>query len=245
VAALQNEIKQSSLNEKRVIEEEPQAVQKQTRTIQSEVPKPGSNARKYPPTYPANNDIVMPKSLEDRLDKLQRELANNATVIMSRLNGVDTVEEERESGETCERFDRGMNKLINVRSINPPKKLNAKAHTSRGVSSHWHQPSSHETIDVEDWGVESIDTYVSTRSINGSIIEDDQARDDVEAFDANFSYQGNMEALGMLTEEQRIALERLDLSGDREELTKMLGTVPGLTRKQVDLLVDVATSLSA
>lgn len=247
VTALQNEIKQSSLYEKRVIDDESQAVRKEIRTVQSEMPKPGVNTRKNPSSSPANNDILMPKSLEDRLDKLQRELANNTTVIMSRLNGVDTVEEERDIDDSSERFDRSMNEPINVRiSVNPPKKLNAKAQTSRGggVSSHWRQSSSRETIDVEDWGVESIDTYVSTRSITGSIIEDDQARDDVEAFDANFSYQGN-EALGMLTEEQRIALERLDLSGGREELTKMLGTVPGLTREQVNLLVDVASSLSA
>ena len=246
MVALQNEVKQSSVDEKRILVEDSQAVRNQLLAIQSEVQKQGINAKTVAPNSSAT--ITLPKSLEDRLDKLQRELANNATVFMSRLNGMEAKEEKRHTNVDAEgRFDRSMNEPISVRSsINRnsvQKKSDPKAHASRGVTKQRYQ--SHETIDVEDWGVESIDTYVSTRSITSSIIEDDQARDDVEVFDNHFSNQGDMEALGVLTEEQRIALERLDLSGGRVELTKMLGKVPGLTKKQVNLLVDVASSLSA
>jgi hypothetical protein len=240
MAALQSEVK--CLDEKRVIEENSHAVRKQLLAIQSEV---RSDARQKSPPSPAN--VVLPKSLEDRLDKLQRELANNATVFLSRLNGMDVDDEKRQRDESDERFEMSMNEPMNVRSSvmqnSSLKKLNAGAHTSRGVLAQRKQ--SHETIEVEDWGVESIDTYVSTRSATCSSIEDDQARDDVEGFDNNFSIQGDIEALGVLTEEQRIALERLDLSGGRDELTRMLSKVPGLTKKQVTLLVDVASSLSA
>jgi hypothetical protein len=40
-------------------------------------------------------------------------------------------------------------------------------------------------------------------------------------------------------------LESLDLSGDRDQIAEMLGRVPGLTKNQVNLLVDVASSLAA
>ena len=240
MAALQSEVK--CLDEKRVIEEDSHAVRKQLLAIQSEV---RSDARQKSP--PSHANVVLPKSLEDRLDKLQRELANNATAFLSRLNGMDVDDEKRQRDESDERFEMSMNEPMNVRSSvmqnSSLKKLNARAHTSRGVLAQRKQ--SRETIEVEDWGVESIDTYVSTRSATCSSIEDDQARDDVEGFDNNFSIQGDIEALGVLTEEQRIALERLDLSGGRDELTRMLSKVPGLTKKQVTLLVDVASSLSA
>lgn len=243
MAAMQSEIKH--LDEKHIIEEDSHAVRKQLLAIQSEVQKQGSNARQK--ASPSPDNIVLPKSLEDRLDKLQRELANNATVFLSRFNGMEVDDEKKQRDESEERFERSMNESINVRSSviqnSSSKKLNARAHTSQGVLTQRKQ--SRETIEVEDWGVESIDTYVSTRSVTSSSIEDDQARDNVEVFDNNFSNQGDIEALGVLTDAQRIALERLDLSGGRDELTKMLGKVPGLTKKQVTLLIDVASSLSA
>ncbi len=241
MAAMQSEIKH--LDEKQTIEEDSHAVRKQSLAIQSEAQKQGSNARQKASPSPANT--VLPKSLEDRLDKLQRELANNATVFLSQFNGMEVDDEKKQRDKSEERFERSMNEPITVRSSviqnSSSKKLNARAYTSRGVL----RNQSRETIKVEDWGVESIDTYVSTRSVTSSSIEDDQARDNVEVFDNNFSNQGDIEALGVLTEEQRIALERLDLSGGRDELAKMLGKVPGLTKKQITLLIDVASSLSA
>ena len=39
-------------------------------------------------------------------------------------------------------------------------------------------------------------------------------------------------------------LENLDLSGTKEEIASTLSRVPGLTKNQVNLLVDVAASLA-
>lgn len=273
LAALKHEMKQSSIDDQRVVvlEEDSQAARKHLHSNRSDVPKHGSNTRKEnseavrkylhshrsevqkhgsntrkkAPPSPSNKDL--PKSLDDRLDKLQWELANNTTVFMSRLNDAEKEGEKKQHDESSERFERRKNEPINTRAEviqnSSPEKLNVKAHSRKEVSTQRKQ--SCETISVEDWGVESIDTYISTRSISSSVVDKDQTRDDVEAFEHNFSYQGDIEALGMLTEEQRIALERLDLSGGSEELAKMLGRVPGLTKKQVALLVDVASTLSA
>jgi len=54
----------------------------------------------------------------------------------------------------------------------------------------------------------------------------------------------HQQALGELSEEQRLALEQLDLSGSKEDISAMLKRVPGLTNNQVNLLVDVASSLT-
>ncbi|KAL9189103.1 hypothetical protein ACHAXT_011593 [Thalassiosira profunda] len=90
------------------------------------------------------------------------------------------------------------------------------------------------------------DTYVSQ-----SMVPADESRDESEVFDGlsrGFSHESDVDAalaLGELTDEQRMALEELDLGGTREEIAAMLGRVPGLTRNQVNLLVDVASSLVA
>lgn len=52
-------------------------------------------------------------------------------------------------------------------------------------------------------------------------------------------------ALAELTPEQHEALESLDLSGSKVDIERTLAKVPGLTRQQVTLLVDVASSLAA
>ena len=46
-----------------------------------------------------------------------------------------------------------------------------------------------------------------------------------------------------LTTEQTSVLIGLDLSGNREQIMEMLSKIPGLTKTQVNLLVDVASSL--
>ena len=104
-----------------------------------------------------------------------------------------------------------------------------------------------------------IDTYVSTKSSSSNASTEFTAksvpprssleyetRDDYEAIDTSYSLQGNIDgALGTLTAEQTSVLESLDLSGDRDQIAEMLGRVPGLTKNQVNLLVDVASSLAA
>ena len=67
-----------------------------------------------------------------------------------------------------------------------------------------------------------------------------QTRDDTDCIDDADS----LVALTELTEEQREALENLDLSGTKEEIASTLSRVPGLTKNQVNLLVDVAASLA-
>jgi hypothetical protein len=104
-----------------------------------------------------------------------------------------------------------------------------------------------------------IDTYVSTKSsasnagsesaaksVPRRATREHETRDDYEAMDTSYSLQGNKDgALGTLTVEQAMMLESLDLSGDRDQIAEMLGRVPGLTKNQVNLLVDVASSLAA
>jgi hypothetical protein len=72
-----------------------------------------------------------------------------------------------------------------------------------------------------------------------------QTRDDHDTIVKDYSNDvDSLVALTELTEEQREALENLDLSGSKEEIAATLSKVPGLTRNQVKLLVDVATSLA-
>lgn len=118
-------------------------------------------------------------------------------------------------------------------------------------------------IDVKE---EPFDTYVSTKLSSKSNTDD--TRDDTECFshltDVDTAMVRSLkrklinclriqsklinvtrqQALGELSEEQRLALERLDLSGSKEEIATMLRKVPGLTSNQVNLLVDVASSLT-
>jgi len=88
---------------------------------------------------------------------------------------------------------------------------------------------------------EPFDTYVSTKSSIKSCA--DETRDDTDCF-SHLTDVDTAMALGELSEEQRLALEQLDLSGSKEDISAMLKRVPGLTNNQVNLLVDVASSLT-
>mmetsp|Transcript_24764 Transcript_24764/g.40329 ORF Transcript_24764/g.40329 Transcript_24764/m.40329 type:complete len:179 (+) Transcript_24764:1-537(+) len=94
-------------------------------------------------------------------------------------------------------------------------------------------------IDEDD---DPFDEYVSTKSSKNS--DGNQSRDDTECF-SHLSDIDTAMALGELSENQRVALEQLDLSGSPDQIATMLGRVPGLTKNQVTLLVDVASSLAA
>lgn len=103
------------------------------------------------------------------------------------------------------------------------------------------------------------DTYISTKSFQSSVnmkhsaksnmfisAKEDQIRDDSEAIDTSYHLQSHVYGtLGGLTKEQTLVLESLDLSGNKNEILEMLGKVPGLTKNQLHLLVDVAYSLVA
>ena len=72
-----------------------------------------------------------------------------------------------------------------------------------------------------------------------------QTRDEQDTIIRDYSNDADsLVALTELTDEQRLALENLDLSGTKEEIAATLSKVPGLTRNQVNLLVDVASSLT-
>lgn len=97
------------------------------------------------------------------------------------------------------------------------------------------------------------DTYISTNSFSSSVttksaacipVEEIQMRDDYETINTNFLLQSHINlTLRELTTEQTTVLESLDLSGNKEQILEMLCKIPGLTKTQVNLLVDVACSL--
>ena len=104
------------------------------------------------------------------------------------------------------------------------------------------------TYDEEEEEEEPFDTYISTKSIASSAGISSREESEVIGGTTVFSHESDVDAalaLGELTEEQRLALESLDLGGTREEIIKSLAKVPGLTMNQVNLLVDVASSLMA
>ena len=97
------------------------------------------------------------------------------------------------------------------------------------------------------------DTYISTNSFSSSVNtksaasipgKENQTRDDYETVNTNFLLQSHIDmTLRELTAEQTSVLIGLDLSGNREQIMEMLSKIPGLTKTQVNLLVDVASSL--
>ena len=97
------------------------------------------------------------------------------------------------------------------------------------------------------------DTYISTNSFSSSVNtksaasipgNENQTRDDYETINTNFLLQSHIDmTLRELTTEQTSVLIGLDLSGNREQIMEMLSKIPGLTKTQVNLLVDVASSL--
>mmetsp|Transcript_8884 Transcript_8884/g.21575 ORF Transcript_8884/g.21575 Transcript_8884/m.21575 type:complete len:850 (+) Transcript_8884:115-2664(+) len=111
-----------------------------------------------------------------------------------------------------------------------------------------HQRQGRQPDDAfEDEEEEPFDTYVSTKSTASLAGNQSREESDVDGV-TMFSHESDVDtamALGELTEEQRDALESLDLGGTREEIAVMLAKVPGLTMNQVNLLVDVASSLTA
>jgi hypothetical protein len=135
--------------------------------------------------------------------------------------------------------------------------IEPKKTPSRGVHARHNQEREAMAMAMEADAL--IDTYVSTKSsasnagaesttksVPRRATREHETRDDYEAMDTSYSLRGNEDgALGTLTVEQAMMLESLDLSGDRDQIAEMLGRVPGLTKNQVNLLVDVASSLAA
>jgi len=112
------------------------------------------------------------------------------------------------------------------------------------------------TVECNTQGHDALfDTYISTNSFSSSVNtksaaripgKENQTRDDYETINTNFLLQSHIDmTLSELTTEQTSVLIGLDLSGNREQILEMLSKIPGLTKTQVNLLVDVASSLVA
>jgi len=262
---IQSEVQRASLTEKRMHEEDSQDLRRQLLAIQSEVQKASNNSsRNDSASTPSAAAAVLSQSLEDRLDNLQRELTNNTRSFMSRVDVLETEEQQQRdfvlqrqtsSAKKIEdRLDSLHKEVANARSFggrNYNVEPAAVRHTHKSSTKSTKQPKKKvhkkraEIIEEEEDTL--FDEYVSTKSAtNRNSTADDQTRDDSEC--GAFSHDSDVDtamALGELTEEQRLALESLDLGGSKEDIAAMLSKVPGLTKNQVNLLVDVASSLVA
>ncbi|KAL7473748.1 hypothetical protein ACHAXS_014494 [Conticribra weissflogii] len=198
------ELISSSKEDKKMFDEDNKELRRQLMAIQSELQKTSQ----------------IPRSLEDRLDSLQKEVMSTRSFVSkaetrSVANDIETMDKTQAKRE-CD-----------LAPPNPVRREN-------------HQGS-------------SFDYYVSTassqRNLGNDLYQDSvDVRDDGDGglpFDgSNLSDVDTAIALGDLTDEQREALESLDLTGGKEEIAATLSRIPGLTKKQVSLLVDVASSLA-
>ncbi|KAL7487493.1 hypothetical protein ACHAW6_013079 [Cyclotella cf. meneghiniana] len=175
------ELISSSKEDKKIFDQDSKELRAQLQLIQSEVSK--------------NSQV--PRSLEDKLENLQREIATSRMA-----NAQNKADLRRQEAESI------------VQTNVQVKNLNAAI-----------VPASKEYDDCE--------IYVC------------QTRDEQDTIIRDYSNDADsLVALTELTDEQRLALENLDLSGSKEEIAATLSKVPGLTRNQVNLLVDVASSLT-
>eukprot|EP00569_Conticribra_weissflogii_P000957 CAMPEP_0171354830 /NCGR_PEP_ID=MMETSP0878-20121228/44911_1 /TAXON_ID=67004 /ORGANISM="Thalassiosira weissflogii, Strain CCMP1336" /LENGTH=604 /DNA_ID=CAMNT_0011860817 /DNA_START=133 /DNA_END=1947 /DNA_ORIENTATION=+ len=198
------ELISSSKEDKKMFDEDNKELRRQLLIIQSELQKTSQ----------------IPRSLEDRLDSLQKE-------VMSTRSFVSKPE---------------------TRSVANDTETMAKTQTKKDYDF-----TPQVSVRRENRHDNSFDYYVSTTSShrdvgNNSYQDSVDARDDGHggvSFDgSNLSDVDTAIALGDLTDEQREALESLDLTGGKDEIAETLSRVPGLTKKQVSLLVDVASSLA-
>lgn len=215
----------SSKEEKRIFEADSKELRAQLQTIQSELSK---------------RDMV-PHSIEQRLESLQQDILSSR------------VAQEQDKADATVRMENLQREMLSARmsasqsvASNTTNQAEAQAMihaqfmsqtTSAPAAPTFTPPSSAATIPTHTMKT-AAPAPVSTNS--DCEIYVCQNRDDVDTDDAD-----SIIALTELTDEQREALENLDLSGTKEEIAATLSRVPGLTKNQVNLLVDVATSLAA
>ncbi|KAL3816818.1 hypothetical protein ACHAXA_008681 [Cyclostephanos tholiformis] len=208
------------------------------------------------------------KKIEDRLERLQKEVESAKFLGGIQQRG-ETVDRGSNHAESTTRERNGAHKNNSLRdgaTLVEPKKLihsrrvdiNLAESNRERDSAHKHiSPKARSLLEPQEIGVNvsryqgqktfadtdgSFETYVSKSTVQSAPSEEYESRDDFEAIDV--SYTPLDTALGELTEEQTSVLESLDLSGNRDQIADMLGKVPGLTKNQVNLLVDVALSLA-
>ena len=232
---VQGEVQKTSLDEKRTHEKDSQELRSQLQAIQTDLQQ-----SKMDPTSPAV------KAIEDRLDNLQQEVANNTLSFQKRVEQMEA-EEEKQRATVLENQISSATKIEN--------RLDTLQHEIESAKSYMSSTQSiRKAREPEDEDV--FETYVSTKK-NADTCESGRSeyyeaspedeRDDYEcAIDTSYSNESELDkalAIGNLTQEQREALEDLDLSGDRDQIAMKLSLIPGLTKNQISLLVDVASSL--
>jgi hypothetical protein len=190
------------------------------------------------------------RKIEDRLDRLQKEV--EAAKFLGAFQQGDEIVDHGNQAEPMRMECNGAHNH-SVAVVEPKKVVNRgvdidrsepiEKRKERGIAANKHISPKAKSL-VEPDG--SFETYVSKSTAkyapSGNSSKKAESRDDFEAID--ISYTPADWALGELTEEQTSVLEKLDLSGDRDQVADMLGKVPGLTKNQVNLLVDVALSLA-
>ena len=231
----------SSKDDKRIFESDSKELRAQLQLIQAELSK--------------NNQL--PKSLEDRLNSLQNEIQNSRAA------------QEQDKADTSVRLENLQREVASSRAGDTQSIVSAHSRMTNSKSIISGHSRGHSTTSDREEAQAMIQrqiaiqgsnqtpptptpmetVQVQTQKPSGAPSMKDsesevyvcQTRDDMDCLDDADS----IVALTELTDEQREALENLDLSGTKEEIAATLSRVPGLTKNQVNLLVDVAASLSA
>jgi len=168
-----------------------------------------------------NNQV--PQSVEQRLDILQNE------ILSSRIT---QAQEKADASIQLENLQREINSRVTI------------SHQDEGARSYQAMSVTSPVSPPTPTPADTVETQSMKQSIPSPTTEPEvyvcQTRDDIDCIDDADS----LVALTELTDEQREALENLDLSGTKEEIASTLSRVPGLTKNQVNLLVDVAASLA-
>jgi len=232
---VQGEVQKTSLDEKRTHEKDSQELRSQLQAIQTDLQQ-----SKMDPSSPAV------KAIEDRLDNLQQEVANNTLSFQKRVEQMEA-EEEKQRATVLEKQISSATKIENRLDTLQHEIESAKSYMSSTQSIRKaREPEDEEVFETYVSTKKNADTGESGRSEYYEASPEDE-RDDYEcAIDTSYSNESELDkalAIGNLTVEQREALEDLDLSGDRDQIAMKLSLIPGLTKNQISLLVDVASSL--
>jgi len=255
LAAAQTEVQ----HQKRTFEEESEELRRQLKNFRNDVN--GVTESTKGSSTAAVLATIVSNSLDEKLDSLRMEVAGNAHPFIGRENvkAEKHISQFSSTRKTEVRLDNLKREAENTNNGNFSQDLEpqeAGEHVLQQYSyfsedSRIDQPAEHSVetpkssaprimppVDVKE---DPFDTYVSTKLSSKSNTDD--TRDDTECF-SHLTDVDTATALGELSEEQRFALEQLDLSGSKDEIATMLRKVPGLTSNQVNLLVDVASSLT-
>ena len=229
----------SSKDDKRIFESDSKELRAQLQLIQAELSK--------------NNQL--PKSLEDRLNSLQNEIQSSRAAqeqdkadASVRLEILQREIASSRAGDTQSILS-AQSRMTSAQSmtsghsrVTTSDREEAHSMIQRQVAMQGHNPAPPTPTPMETFQVQAQKPSVAPPMKNNECeVYVCQARDELDCLDDDAD---SLVALTELTDEQREALENLDLSGTKEEIAATLSRVPGLTKNQVNLLVDVAASLA-